>query len=74
MMLVFREPIALSFPVPATACTEGAALTASVCARKASQVRTAASGPAPQTATAAGSAKVDVVCVMQVFPARTVVS
>lgn len=74
MMLVSREMIALSFPVPTTACTWAAVSTASVCARRASLGKTAASGPAPQTATAVGSALMDVACVMQASLARTAVS
>lgn len=70
-MLVSKEMIALSFPVQTAASTEGAVLTASVCVRKASLVRTVASGPAPQTAMAAASALRDVVCVMQASPVRT---
>lgn len=73
-MLVSRETTAQSFHVQATACTGGAVLMASVCVRKASLVRTAASGPAPQTAMAEVTVLLDVVCAMQASLARTVVT
>lgn len=73
-MLASRETTAQSFHVQATAWTGGDVLTASVCVRKASLVRTAASGPAPQTAMAAVSVLLDVVCAMQASLARTAVT
>lgn len=73
-MLVSRETIVPSFPVQTVAGKGGAVSTASVCARKASLVRTAASGPAPQTAMAAGSVLKDVVRATQASPARTAVN